>query len=518
MMREKKTKPLWPRVPPAFVKGQLLAHKLIGLSVAAVMYLICLTGSIAVFYAEFERWEKPSIPEMSQASPEAIARAVAYTRAKLTAENAAPHDVFFTLPSADMPRLIATYDEKTMAFDSEGRLAGTADHDLTHFLVEMHYALNLPTQIGIIIVGVLGVMLVALIVGGTLALPRVFRDAFTLRLDGGRRLQRVDIHNRIAVWGLPFHFVVAVSGAIMGIALLVLAMAGPLQAQGDNAKILADLFGDHEQFAKEAAKAGPPTGSEPEARILAALATLAQERPNNPPLYIALDHFNTPEENVTIGAGHPTRLIFVETYIFDSAGGLMATGHNADGEAGRQTYASMFRLHAGAFGGLAVKFLYLILGFGMTFLCTTGVDIWLAKAAARGRGYPRFQSAWTCFVWGAPALLAAACAASLTTAAPPAPLFWIGLAIASVSGIWIPQRRAHWLGPGATALTTLAIPVAHTVQFGGSSWEAAALAVNIGFLATAIALWVLAVRNHRCATQAPKGVEFEVSSAADSRL
>lgn len=57
-MTAAKQKPLWPRVPPAFVKGQLLAHKLIGLSVAAVMYLICLTGSIAVFYARTERWEK----------------------------------------------------------------------------------------------------------------------------------------------------------------------------------------------------------------------------------------------------------------------------------------------------------------------------------------------------------------------------------------------------------------------------------------------------------------------------
>ena len=514
MISGERTKPLWPRIPPSFVKGQLLAHKLIGLSVAAVMYLICLTGSIAVFYAEFERWEKPTVPEMSQASPETIARSVAFTRAKLSEEKAEPHDVFFTLPSAEMPRLIATYDEKTMAFDSEGRFAGTADHDLTHFLVEMHYALNLPSQIGIIIVGVLGGLLVALIVGGALALPRMFRDAFTLRVDAGRRLQRVDIHNRIAVWGLPFHVVVAVSGAIMGIALVVLAMAGPLQAQGDSAKILADLFGDHEQIAKEAAKAGPPADSKPEARILAALKTLARERPDNPPLYMALDHFNTPEENLTIGAGHPTRLIFAETYIFDSAGGLMATGRSADGEAGRQTYASMFRLHAGAFGGLTVKFLYLILGFGLTVLCTTGVDIWLAKAAARGRAYPRFQSAWTSFVWGAPALLAASCAAALMTQAPPLPLFWIGLLLVCLAGIWIPQRHVHWVGPATAALATLSLPVAHSMQFGGASWEAAALGINAGLAVTAFALAALAFRNWRRASVAITAAELEVSTAA----
>jgi len=513
-MSAEKTKPLWPRVPPSFVKGQLLAHKLIGLSVAAVMYLICLTGSIAVFYAEFERWEKPTVPEMHRASPETIARAVAFTRAKLTEQKAQPHDVFFTVPSAEMPRLIATYDEQTLAFDSDGRFAGSADHDLTHFLVEMHYALNLPSQIGIIIVGVLGVLLVALIVGGALALPRMFRDAFTLRLDGGRRLQRVDIHNRIAVWGLPFYFVVAVSGAIMGIALVVLAMAGPLQAQGDSAKILANLFGDHEKIAAEAQKAGPPANSEPEARIVASLATLARERPDNPPLYIALDHFNTPEENVTIGAGHATRLIFAETYIFNSAGGLMGTGHSADGEAGRQVYASMFRLHAGAFGGVAVKCLYLALGLALTFLCTTGVDIWLAKAAARGRAYPRIQSAWTTFVWGTPALLGAACALAFAASAPPLPTFWFGLLIVSIAGVWLPQRLLHWAGPAAAAIATIAIPIAHTAQFGVGSWQVAASAVNVGLVVTAFALAALAVRNRRQASVAPAAVELEVSTAA----
>ena len=101
-MAAAKQKPIWPRVPPSLVKGQLLAHKMIGLSVAAVMYLICLTGSIAVFYAEFERWEAPSVPEMSQASPEAIARAVAHTRDRLMQEKQTPHDVFFTLPSAEI--------------------------------------------------------------------------------------------------------------------------------------------------------------------------------------------------------------------------------------------------------------------------------------------------------------------------------------------------------------------------------------------------------------------------------
>jgi uncharacterized iron-regulated membrane protein len=275
-----------------------------------------------------------------------------------------------------------------------------------------------------------------------------------------------------------------------------------LQARGDSAKILANLFGDHEQIAAEARKAGPPASAAPEARIVAALETLARERPDNPPLYIALDDFNTPNETLTIGAGHADRLIFAETYIFDSAGGLMGAGHSADGEAGRQFYASMFRLHAGAFGGLGVKLLYAALGLCLTFLCTTGVDIWLAKAAAKGRDLSRIQSAWTTFVWATPALLGLACALALLLQTPPAAVFWIGLLLSGAAGFWIPQRIAHWSGPLIAGIAVLMIPIAHSVRFGAAAWTAdMAFAVNLGLALSGAVLMALGIRNRRRAAK-----------------
>lgn len=488
---------IWPRIPPRFVKGQLLAHKLLGLSLAAVMYLVCLTGAIAVFYAEFERWEKPGVPEMSSATPEAVGRAVAYARRRIAETGAKPLDVYLTIPSAEMPRLVVGYDEEAMAFDANGDYAGSASHDLTHFLIEMHYALNLPWQIGFIIIGILGVLLIALIVGGALALPRMFRDAFTLRLDGGRRLSRVDLHNRIAVWGLPFHFVVALTGAVMGVAMIMFTLAGPILFGGDGAKAMTAVYGDPAIIAQQARRAGAPLSAAPEARIVAALETLARERPDNPPLYMALDQFGTPDEGVAIGAAHGARLIYAETYRFDAAGGLMSSDGYADGEIGRQFYASMFRAHAGAFGGLPVKFLYALFGLGLAFICTTGVDIWLAKSAERGRSYPRIQSAWTVFVWATPALIALACTLSLIGDVPPVPLFWSGLALVSLAGVWVPQRLAHWAAPLAAAAATLSLPLAHAVKLGIPSANTVAFGVNTGLTLIAVALFALALRNRR---------------------
>lgn len=509
-------KTIWPRVPAGFVKGQLLAHKLLGLALAALMYLVCVTGAIAVFYADFERWEQPGVPEMTQVSPEAVGRAVAYARQHIAQTGAQPSDVYVITPSPEMPRLVIDYEEDVLAFDASGAYAGPGAHELTHFLTELHYALHLPWQIGFIVIGVLGVLLVALIVGGALALPRMFRDAFTLRLDGGRRLSRVDIHNRLAVWGLPFHLLVAASGAVMGLALVAVGVAGPIMFGGDGARAMADLYGDPAAIAAQARQAGPPPSMLPEARIVTALETLARERPDNPPIYMALNQFGTPDETLAIGAGHSDRLIYSETYRFDSAGGLMGADGYAEGEAGRQVLASMFRIHAGAFGGPLVKFIYLALGLALSFICTTGVDIWLAKAAARGRAHPRIQSTWTSFVWATPAMLALASTLYVLWAISPVPIFWGGVLLLSLAGVWTPQHLAHWLAPFATGLLTLSLPLAHAARFGADAAAPSAVWVNAALVFAAALLIALGLRNQRRGAAAHTNAQGAPASLAAS--
>ena len=46
----------------SLAKRSLQSHTWLGLVVSAVMFLICLSGTIAVLHKEFERWEQPNIP------------------------------------------------------------------------------------------------------------------------------------------------------------------------------------------------------------------------------------------------------------------------------------------------------------------------------------------------------------------------------------------------------------------------------------------------------------------------
>ena len=58
------------------VKQALSAHAAIGLLAGALLYLICLTGTLTVFYEEWQRIEQPGAPEMASIEPDAVQTAI----------------------------------------------------------------------------------------------------------------------------------------------------------------------------------------------------------------------------------------------------------------------------------------------------------------------------------------------------------------------------------------------------------------------------------------------------------
>jgi len=362
--------------------------------------------------------------------------------------------------------------EDVRVYDQTGNYAGNGSHPATHGLTELHYQFHLPTTIGLIFVGITGIAMMALILGGLLAHPRILKDAFLWRLNSTPRINRADLHNRIGVWASPFHIVIALTGALIGLSQVFLLVTALTFHKGDTIAAFAPIYPD------VAAKAhdGQVT---PDA-IVKALTTLKARHPEAAPNYVMINDVGSDHETLSINAEIPNRLVYGDEWEFDAKGNLAGQQHLSNGAAGQQVYASLYRLHFGNFGGIWVRWAYVLLGAGLCLVCTTGMDIWLLKSAQKGRPHPRLHKVWTAFVWGAPSALSIATLTTLTATIPFVPVFWGLTAGLSLAGL-LASSQPSLSRTGRYVLTAalLALVMGHVIKYGAASASQTAVGVNL---------------------------------------
>ncbi|TGY90914.1 PepSY-associated TM helix domain-containing protein, partial [Marinicauda pacifica] len=86
-------------------------------------------------------------------------------------------------------------------------------------------------------------IMLALVISGFAAHPRVFRDAFRFRSSGNPQLAEADLHNRLSVWGSPFHVIIPLTGAMLGLSILFAVVVGQSFHEGDMRYAFQPTFG-----------------------------------------------------------------------------------------------------------------------------------------------------------------------------------------------------------------------------------------------------------------------------------
>jgi len=406
------------------VRKALSAHAAMGLLASALLYLVCLSGTVLVLYDEWQRLEQPAAPEMAAFSAPAAQRAVGEVL-ELEAHGPTTTHLYVHMPTEHLPRATVTTDTNAHHANPDGSLVMPEQNGWSEFLYGLHYTLNLPALVGITIVGALGAIMLALAFTGVLAMPRIFRDAFRLNARSPGGIALADWHNRLSVWTLPFTLAIAMTGAVIGLATVTAYAIAAVSYDGNVEAVYATVFGAEAE--------GNPAPA-PVPNVAAALDYMAAEYPDVAVTYAIVHDPLTAGQHVQIVGEHHRRLIFGEYYAFDAAGNFHGTAGMADGAMGQQAAASIYNLHFGNYGGLTVKLAYILFGLALTAVCATGTYIWLGKRRRRGIVEPRLHAAWHGVVWGAPAALAATLAARfvLGNHAPFVAIFWILLALAVV--------------------------------------------------------------------------------------
>ncbi|WP_218312500.1 PepSY-associated TM helix domain-containing protein [Alteromonas antoniana] len=452
-------------------QSALNAHSWAGVFLSFLLFMVCVSGTLAVFHQEFERWEQPGIPEMTDIDAKTVDNAMAAFRARHP--QSTDHE-FVVFPTSGIPRLVVENDDIAYFADKDGQLLETERSPFTKMLIDLHLYLNLPHSWGMILVSALGAIICTLVVTGIVAHKRIKKDAFVLRRKGNRQQYKIDLHNRFGLWASPFHLIIGVTGAYFGMAGLIVVLVSQLYFDGDRDAAVAKIFTPDPELAQEVVT--PEIG-----KTIAQMDSLA---PEHELIFLTVHERGSPQQFIEIYAKAPGKMIYSENYRFDSQGEFLGTAGYQDGHWGKQLVYSLYRLHFGDFAGVPSKLLYFVLGIMLTVLCISGMEIWLAKKA----NPPTLTRLWYAMVWGSVSSLALTATVSLVSEFSLIAVFWALMVLNVVVSVAFKRSgKILWLTIAGFAVLTLLL--VYVLVHGANALSLAALQLNIPLFI--FAMWAL---------------------------
>jgi uncharacterized iron-regulated membrane protein len=250
--------------------------------------------------------------------------------------------------------------------------------------------------LGRALVGVFGVLMLVLVAGGVLTHRKILRELLTLRVHRSVRLKWKDGHNVLGAWGLPFHAMIAFTGAWLGLVAVYLPLMAFLAFGGDQEAAARAVLGE---------------GSEPSGRTVATLtvdeaAAAVEAETGLAPRIAILEHRGDANGRYRMLVEPPRALVRYATVDVEAAtgtvGAVKLAGEFGDDALARVS-AALTPLHYGTFGGVPLKLLYGALGVGLCVMIALGLMVWTERRASSsvGRRTPAFYRRLACFHAGA---------------------------------------------------------------------------------------------------------------------
>lgn len=364
-------------------------HSWVGILAGLFLFVAFYAGGISVFEAPLQNWlTKPVVlpaPVTVEQVPDLMQKAfAAYPEAQQEYTVVLSPTVSFPArlmwPVHAGQRHAGPVDMIAASLDAEGHLV-TAKHkpsEVAHFIDELHENVGLPVFMPYSrwFMGIIALLYAVALVSGVIAfLPMLVKNIFALRLIQGAWKKWLDIHNLLGIFSLPFHVIIALSSVLFAYHGLIhnvqtIMLSAPTAFHDRHAP--TGRMG-HQAVAHSLTPSMPPS------EMVQALQKQAPEFVPD-----VLNYTLTDKAKQTLFViGHD------EHYMMRGPAGGLAELDPASGKILSAEYmpglqsasfsilTTLFALHFGSFGGNAVKFGYLILGFAGAFLFYSGNRLWL---------------------------------------------------------------------------------------------------------------------------------------------
>jgi len=362
---------------PTFRASMNWLHTWAGVVLGGLLFAIFWMGTLSVFDREIDLWMKPStrVAATQPVAVDALSRELKPLVGDAT-------QWFMRFPTDREPTVRVGYrgasgpsvqrnvDPATLKLlPEEGTLAGS------RFIFPFHYSLNIRLwSLGYWIVGLAGMAMMALCVSGVVIHRKIFAEFFTFRADKKPRRLVLDLHNVAGVLGLPFHFLISLSGLIIFFSIYF-PTTTELAYSGDRRAFNQETFGS---FSLPKANA-PATTSVPLDALVAEASRLWD---GGKPFFVRVWHPGDANSHVEIRRTYDDDVTMnLDIVHFDAATGAVLHRFAASPVVNAQRFVS--GLHFIQFRHWTLRWVYFGLGLLGCLLIATGYLFWLESRRAR---------------------------------------------------------------------------------------------------------------------------------------
>lgn len=375
-------------------KRLLTIHGWSGAVLGLLLYVVVLTGAVAVFAGDIGAW---AVSGADHRDP--LARWVGVAVSNLAAEipDAYEEDIsifydnrgdlrfFFHThainPDGDLDGkgVMVTLDTETHAvlsrqegFGSDLFVADPAEA-LTRFLVDLHVTLHVPDPLGLYLTGLLGFLMLSAAVSGVLLHRHFIRDQFVAPRLSSRLLQARDRHILAGTWGIAFAVILAFTGAFFSFAApLGLPVVSVIAFGGDQEAMIETL-------------SGAPEIENPRPAVFVNLDGVLRQsalRAGTQATFVSVEHRGRADARIFVFHRPPEGGFRNIQHVYDGTSGAflgIKPDLGATASAGDAVFGVMAALHFGTFAGFLSRLIWFGLGLAMAYVTLTGLHLWLRR-------------------------------------------------------------------------------------------------------------------------------------------
>ncbi|MEO1020808.1 MAG: PepSY-associated TM helix domain-containing protein, partial [Pseudomonadota bacterium] len=389
-------------VAKATTQRLLAVHGWSGTILGLFLYLIVVTGAVAVFAGELRTWSQPGLDNQAVFDrPLKLERPLAPTLAKLSESVSEAYKeevqisgrndgqlqiVFHGHAKNDQgktedTRVLHVLDPSTHevlsreeGFQSE--MPPPPRSALMDFIVTLHVNLHAPDPWGLYMTGILGFVMVIATVSGLILHRHIITDLFVSPRLSSRLLNSRDRHTLAGTWSLPFGFILAFTGAFFSFALTIGVPVLAFAAFGGDTDRLIEVIQPIEIIAKSPGQVASIDEiiADSSARVGIAPSSIRLADYNAEAFSVRVNHL--PLEG---GINGVSNLYDGSTGKFISIAPFVGTTPSA----GSSFASLMGPLHFGNFGGLVSKLVWGALGAALAYVTLSGLQLWVRRRAER---------------------------------------------------------------------------------------------------------------------------------------